>query len=315
MALALPSTILPTAQPYESLLRKWLEVSDDATLAAAERLGASLVARNVGLLDVVAVHQSALSRILESRDEDAALPIIGAAAVLQAACLRPFAAALSHHNGPHGSVDTLRLLNQQLEEKVKRIAHALHDEAGQLIASVYLNVAEIASDLPHRGRRRLEELRALLDRVDDELRRLAHQLRPTILDDLGVLPACQFLGEAVATNAGVRVNVHGDAGGRLPPATETAVYRVVQEALANATRHGHAHAISVTFARINGSLQGTIHDDGVGFDASAVLTGTNTTGLGVMGMRERLAAVGGTFTIASQPGIGTSIQFEVPAEN
>ena len=101
---------------------------------------------------------------------------------VQAECLKPFASAVrqSHSrtrvDGLQRSEQTLRLLNQQLEDKSKRIAHALHDEAGQLIASIYLNVAEIACDLPHRGRRRLEELRALLDRIDDELRRLAHDL-------------------------------------------------------------------------------------------------------------------------------------------
>jgi len=208
----------------------------------------------------------------------------------------------------------LRHLNQRLEEKAQRIAHALHDEAGQLLASVYLRVAEIASDLPRQGRERLEELRTLLDQVDDQIRHLAHELRPTILDDLGLVPACEFLAEGVLKRSGVAVRVRGSTGGRLPPDVETALYRTVQEALSNATRHSRCRAIAVEFTRGGRLLTGIIHDDGAGFDALAVLAGTATKGLGLVGMRERLAALGGTLSIDSDPGRGTRIRFDVPLE-
>ncbi len=209
----------------------------------------------------------------------------------------------------------LRHLNQRLEEKAQRIAHALHDEAGQLLASVYLRVAEIAGDLPRQGRERLEELRTLLDQVDDQIRHLAHELRPTILDDLGLVPACEFLAEGVFKRSGVAVRVRGSTGGRLPPEVETALYRTVQEALSNATRHSRCQAITVEFTRGGRMLSGVIHDDGSGFDTLAVLEGTATKGLGLMGMRERLAALGGTFSIDSDPGRGTRIRFDVPLED
>jgi PAS domain S-box-containing protein len=208
----------------------------------------------------------------------------------------------------------LRYLNQRLEEKAQRIAHALHDEAGQLLASVYLSVAEIAGDLPRDGRRRLDELRALLDQVDDQIRRLAHELRPTILDDLGLLPACQFLAEGVSKRAGFKVTVHGSTGGRLPPDVETALYRVVQETLTNVTRHARARQVTVEFVRTLNGLSGCIQDDGVGFDLPTVLSRTHTKGLGLMGMRERLVAVSGTLSIDANPGLGTAIRFEVPLE-
>ena len=127
------------------------------------------------------------------------------------------AAALGPFDEEHRGVAALRHLDRRLEEKIKRLAHALQDDTGQLLASVYLNIAEIAADLPHRGRLRLEELRALLDQVDDELRRTAQELRPTVLDDLGLVPASEFLAENIARRAGVRVAVHGDTAGRLPP--------------------------------------------------------------------------------------------------
>jgi PAS domain S-box-containing protein len=206
----------------------------------------------------------------------------------------------------------LRHVNDHLEDKAKRIAHALHDEAGQLLATVYLRVAEIAGELPPLGRRRMEELRALLDQVDDQLRRLAYELRPTILDDLGLVPACQFLAEGISRRTRVRVLVRGSTGGRLPPDIETALYRVAQEALGNVGKHARARTATVEFERAVGCLRGTIRDDGVGFDVQGVLSRVGPQGLGLMGMRERVAAVGGHFEVRSVTGGGTSVSFEVP---
>ena len=209
----------------------------------------------------------------------------------------------------------MRHVNQWLEEKAKRIAHALHDEAGQLLASVYLRVAEIAADMPRQGRQRLEDLRTLLDQVDDQVRRLAHELRPTILDDLGLVPACEFLAEGVSARAQLPITVRGSTGGRLPPDVETALYRVTQEALTNASKHAKATHVTVEFQRTGTAIVGSIRDDGVGFDLPAILARLGKQGLGLMGMRERLVAVSGKLLIQSNPGQGTSIAFEVPLEH
>ena len=208
----------------------------------------------------------------------------------------------------------LRHLNSRLEEKAKRIAHGLHDEAGQLLASVYLRVAEIASELPTRDRRRVEDLRTLLDQVDDQIRRLAHELRPSVLDELGLIPACQWLAEGVSKRGGIRVTVTGSTKGRLDPEHETALYRVVQEALANVVRHAQARTATVKIERVGHRLRGVIRDDGQGFD----LTKTSRRpghGLGLIGMRERLAAFGGRLDVTSTPGSGTTIDFEIPLED
>jgi two-component system sensor histidine kinase UhpB len=208
----------------------------------------------------------------------------------------------------------LRHLNQWLEEKASRIAHGLHDEAGQLLASVYLRVAEIAKELPPPQRQKLGSLRDLLDQVDDQIRRLAHELRPTLLDDLGLLPACEFLANGVSRRAMVNVSVRGSSGGRLPTDVETALYRVTQEALTNARKHAKASAISIEFERNGGVISGRVRDDGVGFDTMAVMGRIGKRGLGLIGMRERLAALGGTVVINAAPGSGTTIEFTVPVE-
>jgi PAS domain S-box-containing protein len=209
----------------------------------------------------------------------------------------------------------LRHLNEHLEEKVKRIAHALHDEAGQLLASVYLRVAEVASELPMPGRRRVEELRTLLDQVDDQLRRLAHELRPSILDDLGVLPACRFLAEGVSKRSRLQIDVRGSTGGRLPVNIETALYRVVQEALTNVVKHAQAQSVIVQFERHGRRLKGQIRDDGIGFDLASVMNRIGGKGLGLIGMRERLSAVAGRLDITSPPGQGTLLEFAIPLES
>src|SRR5262249_35734183 len=152
------------------------------------------------------------------------------------------------------------------------------------------------------GRQRLQDLRSLLDLVDDELRRTAHELRPTVLDDLGLIAACEFLSESLTRRTGVRVSVHGDAGGRLPAEVETPLFRVVQEAVTNAARHSRGTQVVMNFERSGRWLRGSIRDDGAGFDVPAALGCGNRRGLGLMAMRERLIALDGKLSITSVRG-------------
>src|SRR5439155_1515163 len=129
-------------------------------------------------------------------------------------------------------------------------------------------VDRLAGDLPQSMRSRLEEVRDLLDRIEGELRRLSHELRPTMLDDLGLVPALQFLAEGVAKRTGLSVEVRGSTHGRLPPAVETALYRIAQEALTNAVRHAHPAHVKIQVQREARAVRCSVADDGVGFDAA-----------------------------------------------
>jgi PAS domain S-box-containing protein len=206
----------------------------------------------------------------------------------------------------------LRHLNQRLEERAKRIAHALHDEAGQLLTSVYLKVAEIAQGAEASERTSLAELRTLLDQVSEQLRHLAHELRPSVLDDLGLIAACEFLGDGIARRFGVVVDVFGSTGGRLPSNVETALYRVSQEALTNGIKHGRASRLALEFRRRGHAIEGRIWDDGIGFDVRKTMTSEHRRDLGLAGMRHRLVELGGQLSIKSRLGHGTTIEFEVP---
>jgi PAS domain S-box-containing protein len=206
----------------------------------------------------------------------------------------------------------LHALNQRLEEEARRIAHALHDEAGQMLASVYLALAEVAAELPSPARARLAYVRALLEQVEAQLRRLSHELRPTILDDWGLIPTIEFLAEGVATRTGISVVVTGSTGGRLPTQVETALYRTVQEGLTNVTKHAHASRATVHLERHAEKVVCSIRDDGRGFEASERPALTDRQGLGLIGIRERVAAFGGMLSIASRPGVGTTLEVVIP---
>src|SRR5262249_8137375 len=138
-----------------------------------------------------------------------------------------------------------RQLNERLEAETQRIAHALHDEAGQLLAAVHLSLAQVAAGAPARQRRHLRGTRGLLLQVEEQLRRISHELRPTILDRLGWLPAWEQLAEGVSGRGGLLVEVEGPREVRLPAPIENVLYRVIQEALTNVGRHARATRASV----------------------------------------------------------------------
>jgi len=138
------------------------------------------------------------------------------------------------------SEEALRRMNETLEEETKRLAHEVHDEAGQLIATAQLTLADVAREMPVSSRDGVAKVSRVLDEVADHLRRLAHELRPTVLDDLGLVPALESLAQGVIKRSGLDVRVGGSTAGRLAPIVETTLYRVVQEAVFNVVKHARA---------------------------------------------------------------------------
>jgi signal transduction histidine kinase len=203
-------------------------------------------------------------------------------------------------------------MNQVLEEEIKRIAHALHDEAGQLLAAAHISLDQVEDELAPGGQLLLRNAKKQLDDVYQQLRHLSHELRPTILDDLGLLPAVEFLSEGVARRSGLRIAVQSSKGVRLPAPLETALYRVVQEALNNISKHAHASSVKIRFRVSEKTVKCTIIDDGMGFDMGGAKTHPTGHGLGLLGMREKLNPLGGGLKIESAPGQGTKLFITVP---
>ncbi len=161
----------------------------------------------------------------------------------------------------------------------------------------------------------VRRLGSIVDRLDQSVDRLTLELRPPALDHLGLHGAIASLAEVVSATSGVRVDVHlpGVDGERFGDSIETALYRVVQEALTNVWKHSGAKTVSVIVERDPGALRMIVEDDGRGFDGDGALAGEAARGrFGLLGMRERLALVGGSFHIESEPGSGTTIYARVP---
>ena len=206
-------------------------------------------------------------------------------------------------------------LNDALEEQAKRIAHELHDESGQLLVSVHMALNEVARNLPPEAKKSVQSVKVLLDQIEVQLRRLSHELRPTILDDLGLVPAIEFLAQGISERGQLPVTVKGSSGGRLPVQAEIVLYRVVQEALNNVVRHAFAKTARVSIHRDGNAVHCSVLDDGVGFDLKSIGGQKAKRGLGLVGMRERLATVKGAYIIKTSPGQGTEIIATVPMES
>jgi signal transduction histidine kinase len=208
-----------------------------------------------------------------------------------------------------------RVIDAQEAERA-RVARDLHDQIGQSLTSILLGLrlvdGTLARDAPDLddARARTAEVRTLVAQALDEVRRLAFDLRPTVLDDVGLVAALRRLARG-HTEREVPVEVtlvDIDDDARLSPEIETVVYRVVQEALTNVARHAAASRADVELAVSGHRVRATVADDGVGFSIDDDLLGS----LGLAGMRERASLVGGSVEITSGPGAGTTVVLEVP---
>jgi len=208
--------------------------------------------------------------------------------------------------------EALRQLNSALEEQAKRIAHALHDEAGQLLATVHIELEEVARDVPPEGRKQFETIRDTLYEIEDQLRQFSHELRPTVLDDLGLKAGLEFLAKNVSRRTGIAISLENTFERRLPSAVETALYRITQEALTNITKHAQAKNVVLQLRDDGQKVYYSIRDDGVGFDAVSVLSKRGERGLGLLGIQMRLDAFGGSFSISSVPEKGSELLMTIP---
>lgn len=202
------------------------------------------------------------------------------------------------------------------EEERKRIARELHDETSQSLTSLMVGLKTLA--VTHDAgeiHEKIAELRSLLAKTIEEVHKLAWQLRPSVLDDLGLIEALEryIRDYSRKFNLDVDFQITGFDGRRLAPEVETALYRIVQEALTNVARHARARNVSVVLEYIQSHIMVIVEDDGVGFDVIEALgSEVKEKSLGIYGMQERAALVGGTLTIESQPGNGTTVYVRVP---
>ena len=203
------------------------------------------------------------------------------------------------------------------EDERKRIARELHDETAQSLTTLLIRLkilekARTATEM----RGQIDELRELTAQTLEAVRKLAVELRPATLDDLGLLAALEAYAESYSSRLPIRVTFRsdgfGEGEGRLPSQVELVLYRVVQEALTNVAKHASADAVQVELHRTPHEVTAVVTDDGDGFNVDEMMR-SRERGLGLFGMQERLALVQGQLVIDSGPGRGTRINARVPA--
>ena len=201
------------------------------------------------------------------------------------------------------------------EEERARIAREIHDELGQALTALKLDVAWLESRRPgggsNSGAFRVGDV-SLTTRIDETMqvvRRIASELRPSVLDQLGLEAALEWLVQEASQRTGIAIKLQADESPRLPGEIASHAYRIIQEALTNVTRHSKATRVYVTVRRLEKNIILAVEDNGVGFVPQS-LSGLRS--LGLVGMRERALACGGTLMIRGEPGQGTAIVVTIP---
>src|SRR5579862_1541513 len=277
------------------------EVEQDVArrLGARSALYVPLVVRGAAIGMIVA-HDKQGAADVRFTDEDLRLAEVFAARAAVAVELRQRVAR-----------DALQRVVTAQELERRRLARELHDETGQALTSILLGLRGL-EDVKDGAtlKAAVSEVRELVRSTLQDVRRLAVELRPKVLDDFGLVAALERLTDNFAEQTGMTIefapNLPGDA--RFPPEVETALYRLVQESFTNIVKHARATSVSVLLMRKANSVSVVVEDDGVGFEPGRE-TGD---GIGLLGMRERVGLFGGRVVLESRPGAGTTVVAEVP---
>ena len=205
------------------------------------------------------------------------------------------------------------------ERERQRVARELHDETSQALATLIINLEMLEALVGPEQQslsKGLSEMKTLTTQMLESIRQLAYDLRPTMLDDLGLIPAVRWCMKSHLEKSGIES--HLESAGldqRLDPELETALYRIVQESITNITKYARARHVTITLTADETAVKATIEDDGIGFDVERVLSSApKDRGLGLFGMQERALVLHGRIDINSVPNMGTKIQATIPLE-
>lgn len=212
------------------------------------------------------------------------------------------------------SYDELRAVSARLEtvreDERRRVAREIHDELGQALTAIKIELSSFLDNLPPNNHNpsKAESIVGLVNQTIDSVRRISTELRPRILDDLGIVAALEWMSDDFEMRTGMEVHTDLPEDVALDPERATALFRIAQEALTNVARHANARHVSLTLLENGNELALQIRDDGVGF---AEASGGRTGSIGILGMKERAALIGGQLDIASGSGAGTTVSVRI----
>jgi signal transduction histidine kinase len=296
---------------YAGALARYLTTGGEAPLQEAYELGRQGLTEGSSVLQMLQLHHLALATLLANNR--AHVPPADAARRAGEFCAESMSTFEMTLRAIGEANTALRKLNDTLEEEVQRIALALHDDAGQLMVAVHLSLDNAVRDLSPEIQARMSGVKTLLGLVEERIRDLSHELRPAMLDHLGLVPAAEFLAANFAQRTGLNITVTSTLKGKLPPKLALTYYRVIQEALTNVRRHAHASRVRIRIGKRGNLIHCVISDNGVGFDP-IVAEKTGQPGLGLVGIRERLNTLGGKLRIQSAEGRGTKVEITTPLQ-
>jgi signal transduction histidine kinase len=216
--------------------------------------------------------------------------------------------------------DQLRQLSRQIlstqEEERREISRELHDVIAQTLTGINVRLSALAKEAAVNTKgldRNIARTQRLVEHSVEIVHRFARELRPAVLDDLGLIPALHSFVKIFSKRTRIRVHLKVFAGvEQLDNDRRTVLYRIAQEALTNVARHAKASRVDVNIQKLPSGARMEIKDDGKSFQVERVLYGKGSKRLGLLGMRERVEMVGGTFCVESEPGQGTAVRVEIP---
>jgi len=330
------------SRKYAATLHGYLVLQQETALQHAYELGRQAISCGLGLLDMVRLHQQALAACLARPLSPSEIArTLQAAEVFFLETLPPFEAArrgfddanrrlqqlnqeLERRNAELATLNlALRDLSKQIlhveEEERKRISRELHDVVGQALTAIHIDLdLMIGKDQTDTRilRDGLTGMRGLLQQTMDVVHRFAHELRPAMLDELGLLPALRSYLKTFEARCGLQVHIGGHAGiESLSSEQKTVLFRVAQESLTNVSKHAHAKRVDISLRKFNNAVQMQIKDDGKSFPVNGRLAGKRGKRLGIFGMQERVRLVNGVFALESAPGKGTIVRVEIPLKS
>lgn len=305
------------AKRYQSALRRY--VAQGATTGhAALKLGRQAVAMGLETLDMALIHEQAL--VVSNRQ-------------LKKEVLRRELAEDTLRRSERNTQrllersrrlqEELRCLSRRVllvqEEERKRISRELHDVIAQMLTGINVRLATLKMESAKNSsglNRQISRTQRLIEKSVDDVHRFARELRPAVLDDLGLIPALHAFLKNYGKENGIHVSLTASAEVEaMSVPKRVALYRVAHEALTNVARHSKADRVNITLKKGPKAVCMDISDNGRGFDVEHAMIATRCKRLGILGMRERVEMLGGKFAIVSMPGKGTTIHAHVPFNN
>jgi signal transduction histidine kinase len=296
---------------YRLALNEYLHDGDEAHLNEAYEFGYEALESGYSLVELIDIHSTALASCLREGNPPLSFEEATAAGgrmLMQATA--PFNILQLNQSESNSA---LRRLNALFEESTNRFAHALHDDAGQMLSVAYLELAQLRNEVPESAYERIDRLTSYLDHTREQLRHLSHELRPPMLEHLGLVPSLRNLVSGYQQRYGLKISLDvPDVERGALREVELQLYRLIHEALANVIRHARAKQAWITLKILPDRVVCEIRDNGKGFNPDVTTDNRTDSGLGLINLRERIAALQGNLDIESTPGQGSCVRATIP---